>query len=247
MHDQYRAASVTTTEAFDRGAGRYDLMVALNPGYHRELRRAAGALTERLGAGPGLSLIDLACGSGASTRALVDAAPAGTQILGLDASSGMLAEARRKQWPGQVRFEQAVAGTMDVDAVGGGRDGILTCYLFRNVPPMARDRAVAEVFALLRPGGWLVVQEYSVAGDARAERVWDAVCKAVIIPLGAAVDRDVDLYRYLWRSVTDFDSVDRFAHRLTRASFTDVAHRTASGWQRGILHTFVARKPEEHA
>ena len=40
MHDQYRAASVTTTEAFDRGAGRYDLMVALNPGYHRELRRA---------------------------------------------------------------------------------------------------------------------------------------------------------------------------------------------------------------
>ena len=153
MHDQYRAASVTTTEAFDRGAGRYDLMVALNPGYHRELRRAAGALTERLGAGPGLSLIDLACGSGASTRALVDAAPAGTQILGLDASSGMLAEARRKQWPGQVRFEQAVAGTMDVDAVGGGRDGILTCYLFRNVPPMARDRAVAEVFALLRPGG----------------------------------------------------------------------------------------------
>ena len=70
MHDHYRAGSVTTTEAFDRGAGHYDLMVALNPGYHRELRRAAGALIERVGDGRGLSLIDLACGSGASTRAL---------------------------------------------------------------------------------------------------------------------------------------------------------------------------------
>ena len=112
---------------------------------------------------------------------------------------------------------------------------------------MTRDRAVTEVFQLLRPGGWLVVQEYSVAGDDRAMRVWDAVCRAVIIPLGTVVDRDVDLYRYLWRSVRDFDSVDRFAHRLTRAGFKDIAHRTASGWQRGILHTFVARKPEEHA
>lgn len=247
MHDHYRAGSVTTTEAFDRGAGHYDLMVALNPGYHRELRRAAGALVERVGDGRGLSLIDLACGSGASTRALVGAAPVDAQILGLDASGGMLAEARAKQWPAGVSFAQAVAGSLDLDAVGGERDGILTCYLFRNVAPLTRDRAVAEVFALLRPGGWLVVQEYSVAGDPRAERVWDAVCRGVIIPLGAVVDRDVDLYRYLWRSVTDFDSVDRFAHRLTRAGFTDVAHRTASGWQRGILHTFVARKPEEHA
>lgn len=247
MHDRYRARTVTTTEAFDRGAGHYDLMVALNPGYRRELRRAATALVERVGGDARLSLIDLACGSGASTAALVGAAPEGTEILGLDASSGMLAEAVRKQWPTGVSFEQAVAGALDLDAVGRARDGVLTCYLFRNVAPLTRDRAVTEVFHLLRPGGWLVVQEYSVAGDDRAARVWDAVCRAVIIPLGSVVDRDVDLYRYLWRSVRDFDSVPRFAHRLARAGFTDIAHRTASGWQRGILHTFVARKPEEHA
>lgn len=235
-------------KAFDRGARRYDLMVGLNPGYHRELRRAAQTLTGALGGGAGLRLLDLACGSGASTRALLDAAPADAHILGLDASQGMLGQARAKRWPARVSFGRATAGELDVDAIGRGRlDGVLTCYLFRNVPEASRDRAVEEVFELLRPGGWLVVQEYSVAGDRAAARVWDAVSRGVIIPLGTVVDGNPRLYRYLRDSVRDFDSVSRFTSRLRAAGFADIAHRTASGWQRGILHTFAARRPEEHA
>lgn len=240
--------AATTTAAFDRGAARYDLMVALNPGYHAELGRAADALVERLASPRPWRLLDLACGSGASTRALVTAAGPAASVLGLDASQGMLAQARAKDWPEGVRFERAVAGDLDVAAHGAGSfDGVLTAYLFRNVPEAQRDAAVAEVFALLRPGGWLVVQEYSVAGDPRARRVWDAVCGAVILPLGTLLDHNVDLYRYLWRSVVVFDALPRFADRLVAAGFTDVAHRTARGWQRGILHTIVARKPEEPA
>ena len=243
---------MTTAAAFDRGAAKYDRMVGLNPGYHRELRRAAAALVERTRTRPSqgrqegsLSFIDLACGSGASTRALLAAAPAETDILGLDASPGMLAQAAAKDWPARVRFDHAVAGNLDLDAIGRGRhDGVLTCYLFRNVPADQRDAAVKETYELLCPGGWLVVQEYSVAGDPPARRVWDAVCLGVIIPLGIVIDRNHDLYRYLWRSVRDFDTVDRFADRLLAAGFTDVAHRTAGGWQRGVLHTFVARKPD---
>lgn len=148
---------MTTATAFDRGASRYDLMVALNPGYHRELRRAAKVLAASLGPEREGGLLDLACGSGASTRALVDALPEGTPITGLDASAGMLEQARRKNWPAGVSFDRAVAGALDVDAVGRESfAGVQACYLFRNVPAAERDRAVAEVFALLRPGGgWL--------------------------------------------------------------------------------------------
>lgn len=232
-------------EAFDRGARRYDLMVRLNPGYHRELRRAAEALTSRFDGEP-QALLDLACGSGASTRALADAAPEGSYILGLDASPGMLERARAKRWPPQVRFERATIGELNLDRWARGTfDGALACYLFRNVPEEHRDRAVAEVFGLLRPGAWLCVQEYSVAGNNAARRVWDAVSHGVIIPLGSVVDRNPSLYRYLWRSVIDFDSVSTFAERLSAGGFVDVAHRTAAGWQRGVLHTFIARKPEE--
>lgn len=234
---------MTTSAAFDRGASRYDLLVGFDPGYHRELRRAATALIARVGRRPGLRLIDLACGTGASTRALIGAAPEGTEVLGLDASYGMLEQADRRHWPVSVRFEHAVSGELDVDGLGRGtRDGILTCYLFRNVPSHRRDAAIAEVYDLLAPGGWLVVQEYSVAGDRRARVVWDAVCRAIIIPLGILVDRNKDLYQYLWRSVIQFDSVSRFGDRLVAAGFAEVSHRTATGWQRGILHTFVAHK-----
>lgn len=236
----------TTTTAFDRSAPRYDVMTSLNPGYHTELRRLSEALVGRLGDGGGtpLNLADLACGTGLSTRALVDAAPDGSRVLGLDASPGMLAQARSKRWPIGVRFATAVAGSLDAAALGAGRfDGVQAAYLFRNVPAEARDRAVTEVFELLRPGGWLAVQEYSVAGDPRARAVWEAVSRGVIIPLGTVVDRHPSLYRYLRRSVLEFDSVDAFADRLVAAGFVDVAHRTAAGWQRGVLHTFVARKP----
>ena len=83
---------------------------------------------------------------------------------------------------------------------------------------------------LLAPGGWLVVQEYSVAGEARARRIWDTVCRAAIIPLGVLVDRNHALYHYLWRSVVDVDSVPS----------------SPTGWQQGILHTLVARKWREN-
>lgn len=236
-----------TRQAFDRGARHYDLLVSLNPGYHDHLRGAASTLVERLAGRPQpWRLVDLACGSGASTRALLDAAADGTLIEGLDASPGMLAQALAKQWPDTVCFDLAMAGELDVATVGAGtRDGILSAYLFRNVAQTTRDRAVREAYDLLAPGGWLVVQEYSVRGRPLARLVWTLVCWLVIIPLALVIARHPSLYTYLWRSALAFDSTERFMDRLAAAGFVDVATRTVPGWQRGILHVFVARKPEQ--
>src|SRR4029453_14657790 len=100
--------------AFDEVAPSYDLLVALNPGYHAPLRSAADALLEWLprskpaGSQPLVHLLDLGCGSGASTRAVQQAAQAvdlRSVIVGIDASTGMLEQARAKHWPAGVRFE----------------------------------------------------------------------------------------------------------------------------------------------
>ena len=96
---------------------------------------------------------------------------------------------------------------------------------------------------MLRPGGAIVVQDYSVTGSLAAEVVWTLVCWLVIIPLSWLTSCRTRLYHYLWRSVRRFDSVPSFVDRLCAARFTDVEVRTARGWQRGILHTFRARKP----
>lgn len=238
---------MSTRAAFDRGARRYDLLVALNPGYHAHLRAAAAALVGSLRDRPWpWRLMDLACGSGASTRALVEAAPPGTRIEGLDASPGMLAQARAKRWPSSVTFAEATAGALDLPAWGPGtRDGVLSAYLFRNLAPEQRGDALAEVHALLTPGGALTVVEYSVRGRARAEVVWTLVCWLVIVPLGILLDRNRSLYAYLWRSVLDFDTPAEFMDRLAAAGFVDIATRTVPGWQRGILHLYTARRPQE--
>ena len=98
--------------AFDRAAATYDVMVNLNPGYHRHLQSAADALAESLPPGRALTVVDLGCGSGASTDALVNSMGHRGQpyaAVGVDGSAGMLAEARSKPWPTWVSFTQARA------------------------------------------------------------------------------------------------------------------------------------------
>lgn len=224
---------------FDRAAARYDLMVGLNPGYHRHLDSAATALIARTGSGA--EIVDLGCGSGASTRALLRAG-AGS-VLGIDASPGMLARAERRDWPAGVRFAVGRAEKLDrlLTEHGVRPDGVFACYLFRNLAPADRDQVLRAVHDRLPAGGWLVVQDYSVH-EPWPRRVWSLICWAVVIPLARLLLGDTSLYRYLWRSGFEFDPPRVFCDRLAAAGFTDIARRTAGGWQHGILHTFVARR-----
>lgn len=238
-------------EAFDEVADRYDLMVALNPGYHAHLRASATVLVESLPAGTGpVRLLDLGCGSGASTKALVAALEESGRdytLVGVDASAGMLREARKKDWPSGVTFAQGraegVGGLAELTQVvaDGGLDGIFAAYLVRNVPE--RDALLASLREVLRPGAALVIHEYSVAGNRKAEAVWTAVCWSVVVPLGYVTSRRTRLYRYLWKSVMEMDSTQRLIERLLVAGFEDVRSRTMGSWQRGIIHTFHARRP----
>ncbi|MCG5434480.1 class I SAM-dependent methyltransferase [Mycobacterium sp. MYCO198283] len=225
--------------AFDVGARAYDRLVGANPGYHDHLRISA----QRMGIpdrGRGLRLLDAGCGTGLSTAALLDAAPE-AEIVGVDASEGMLAEARAKTWPDTVRFVHSRIEDLAAAGVSGPFDGIFAAYLVRNLPdPDAQLQRFAE---LLRPGGVLAVHEYSVADSRRATAIWHAVSWGIIIPAGWARTRDASLYTYLWRSVVDFDGASRLRKRLADNGFTDVRSETMPGWQQDIVHTFLARTP----
>jgi ubiquinone/menaquinone biosynthesis C-methylase UbiE len=282
------SGQVTRTEvpeAFDEVAERYDLMVGMSPGYHAQLRASADALLDAIHeaspdaipeaipdpaaapvggesaspAGP-LRLLDLGCGSGASTRALVAAVlrhavpegrPVGrpAAVLAVDGSPGMLQAACSKAWPSWVGFAEgraeALAHQPELAAAreAGGLDGVFAAYLVRNVPD--RDAVIAAIRDELRPGGVLAVHDYSVRGQPAAVALWTAMCWAIIIPLGWMTSRNTRLYRYLWRSVLEMDSVAELEARLRRAGLVDVTTLHAGGWQRGIVHTVVGRRPAD--
>jgi ubiquinone/menaquinone biosynthesis C-methylase UbiE len=224
--------------AFDAGAFAYDRLVGANPGYHAHLRLSARRM--RLpDAGRGLRLLDAGCGTGASTTALLAAAPQ-AEITAIDASGEMLARARAKPWPSSVTFVHAPVDELAAAGVRGPFDGIFAAYLIRNVPD--QDATLRDLRALLRPGGTLAVHEYSVRDSARARAVWQAVSLGVIIPAGQLVSGDTALYRYLRRSVTEFDGAARFRRRLRDAGFTGVHSETVPGWQHGVVHTFLASR-----
>ncbi|NYI03620.1 class I SAM-dependent methyltransferase [Allostreptomyces psammosilenae] len=226
--------------AFDRAAAAYDRLVAANPGYHAQLRRSARRL--RLpGDGAGLHLLDLGCGTGASTAALLAAAPR-ARITAVDASAGMLARARAKPWPARVRFVRAHAEELRAAGVTGPFDGALAAYLVRNLPDP--DATLCALRELLAPGAPLAVHEYAL-GSPRARAVWHLVCWSVIVPAGRLLGGDAGLYRYLWRSVREFDTPAQLCARLERCGFQPARALPMPGWQRGIAHTFLTRRPAE--
>jgi ubiquinone/menaquinone biosynthesis C-methylase UbiE len=225
--------------SFDRHAHGYDKLVGANPGYHDHLRMSARRMGLPAG-GAGLRLLDVGCGTGASTAALLDAAPE-AEIIALDASAEMLAQARRKVWPDRVRFVHGDAAELTRSGVRGPFDGIMAAYLLRNLAD--RDAALRQFHDLLAPGAPLALHEYSVRDSMRSRLVWTAVCWSVIIPMGQVRTGSSDLYRYLWRSVLRFDGVRALTDRMRAAGFADVRVQTVPGWQQHIVHTFLGRRP----
>ncbi|MFI2511197.1 methyltransferase domain-containing protein [Streptomyces sp. NPDC018972] len=224
--------------AFDHAARGYDALVAANPGYHSHLRRSA----RRLGLprrGEGLRVLDLGCGTGASTAALAAVLP-GARITGVDASAGMLERAAAKAWPDGVSFVRAPAEGLAEAGVEGPFDAVFAAYLFRNVSDP--DAVLATVRDLLVPGGRLGAHEYTLGGRRVDRAVWTLVCRGIVQP-AATVLGDAGLYRHLWRSVVEFDTAGRFAGRLRAAGFEAVRVLPLPGWQTGITHTFVGRRP----
>lgn len=226
---------------FDAHARSYDKLVGANPGYHEHLRLT----TRRMGLpdrGAGLRLLDVGCGTGASTAALLDAAPE-AEITAVDASAEMLAQAERKTWPPGVRFVHGNAENLAMSGITGPFDGILCAYLLRNL--VHQDAALRQFQRLLRPGAPIAIHEYSVRDSLRSRIVWTAVCWGVIIPMGRIRAGSGDLYRYLWRSALRFDGVTALTRRMAAAGFEDIRVQTVPGWQQHIVHTFLGRRPAD--
>ena len=224
------------TAGFNRVAHAYDLLVSLNPGYRRHLRLSA----RRLCLPPCARILDLCCGTGQSTLALRATYPHAS-VVALDAAGDMLQVARARPELAGVQFIHGDAMDPRAAGVEGWFDGILMAYGIRNV--IDADACLSAVRELLAPRAVVCFHEYSVAGSALSRTVWRTVTNAIVRPTARIVTGDDGLFVHLRDSVLAFDSTGAFERRLLRAGFAAVRTRAMGGWQRGIVHSFLAQRP----
>ena len=201
-------------QMFDAVADRYDRMNAVMTfGQERRWRRAvAHALSLR----PGMRVLDLAAGTGASSLPF---AAAGAAPISCDFSPGMLAVGRRRH--PDLTF---VAGdALRLPFGDAAFDAATISFGLRNVADVAQ--ALAELARVTRPGGRLVILETSQP-PARALRAMNRLYTDRVMPLIArAFSSDPSSYAYLAESAGQWLDQQALADALRAAGWTGVGWR----------------------
>lgn len=203
---------------FNAVAKNYDLMNSLASlgqvrRWRKEVRRAV--VTR-----PAMRVLDVAAGTGASS---IEFVRAGADVVAVDFSEGMLEEGRRRH--PEIDFRQADA--MNLPFEDNSFDAVTTSFGLRNIQDF--DRALREFYRVLRPGGRLVVCEFSRPTWAPFRALYHFFLGTVVPGLARMASYDAVAYDYLTESILDWPSQYVLAAHLRRAGFERLQLRNLSG------------------
>ena len=203
---------------FDRVARRYDLTnTVLSFGRDRAWRRATRrALTLR----PGERVLDVGAGTGVSTAEL---AQSGAYAVGTDISLGMLATGRRSRTHVPLLAGDALALPFPDCAF----DAVTISFALRNVADP--DAALREFLRVTRPGGRLVVCEFSHPTNAAFRSAYLSYLMRSLPAVARRVASNPDAYVYLAESIRAWPDQAGLAERVAAAGWRDVAWRNLTG------------------
>jgi demethylmenaquinone methyltransferase / 2-methoxy-6-polyprenyl-1,4-benzoquinol methylase len=222
---------------FDAIAGRYDLLNdLLSMGQVRLWRRAVARIT---GARPGERVLDLAAGTGTSSLTFT---ATGADCVACDFSLGMLQAGKSRldvsqgaSGPGQLSF---VAGdALRLPFRDGAFDAVTISFGLRNVAdPVA---GLAEMRRVTRPGGRLVVCEFSAITIAPADMLYRRYLLHVLPAMARRAARNPEAYEYLAESIVDWPAQRELAGLIKTAGWSAVRWRNLS---LGAVAVHVARR-----
>lgn len=207
-------------------ARRYDLMNDLMSfGVHRFWKKfAIGLMNLR----PGQRVLDVAGGSGDMTALAADRVGHDGRIVLSDINDAMLEVGRDRL------ADRGVAGNVDFVRADAERlpfasdhfDRVIIAFGLRNVTHI--DRALLSMWRVLKPGGCLVVLEFSRVTVDPLRRVYDAYSFNVLPLLGRFVANDEDSYRYLAESIRRHPDQEMLRQMMGQAGFERVRYHNLS-------------------
>jgi demethylmenaquinone methyltransferase/2-methoxy-6-polyprenyl-1,4-benzoquinol methylase len=218
---------------FDAIAGRYDLLNdLLSMGQVRLWRRTVARIT---GARPGERVLDLAAGTGTSSLTFT---AAGADCVACDFSIGMLRAGKsrlRESGPGRLGL---VAGdALRLPFRDGAFDAVTISFGLRNVAdPVA---GLAEMRRVTRPGGRLVVCEFSAITIAPVDMLYRRYLLHVLPAIARRAARNPEAYEYLAESIVDWPAQRELAGLIKTAGWSAVRWRNLS---LGAVAVHVARR-----
>jgi demethylmenaquinone methyltransferase/2-methoxy-6-polyprenyl-1,4-benzoquinol methylase len=214
---------------FDDVASRYDVTNdVLSLGQDRRWRRAVVEAVEPL---PGERILDLAAGTGTSS---VPFAERGAFVVPCDFSQGMLAVGKQRR--PDLPF---VAGDgLRLPFADASFDAVTISFGLRNLHDT--EGGLAELLRVTRPGGRLVVCEFSQPTWGPFRTVYSEYLMRALPPVARAVSSNPDAYVYLAESIRAWPDQRALSALLARAGWTSVAWRDLSG---GIVALHRGRRP----
>ena len=210
---------------FSSVASKYDVMNdAMSLGIHRLWK---DAMMDWLAPRPGQKLLDVAGGTGDISFRFLKRAGRGHATV-LDLTEPMLIEGRKRAEANAMSdsLDWVVGDAMNLPFENNTFDVYTISFGIRNVT--RPQEALNEAFRVLRPGGRLMVLEFSQIPNELMQKVYDLYSFNIIPRLGQAIANDRDSYQYLVESIRKFPDQDTFLGMVRQAGFENAKYRNLS-------------------
>ena len=207
---------------FTNVASKYDIMNdVMSGGVHRIWK---DAMMDWLAPRSGQRLLDVAGGTGDIAFRFLKRAGAAEAVV-LDMTESMLIEGRKRAEAEALstQLEWIVGDAMALPFEDNSFDVYTISFGIRNVTRV--PDALAEAYRVLRPGGRLMVLEFSQLPNPAMQKAYDLYSFNVIPRMGQLVAGDSESYQYLVESIRKFPDQDTFAGMIRNAGFDNVSYR----------------------
>ncbi|MCC5858904.1 MAG: bifunctional demethylmenaquinone methyltransferase/2-methoxy-6-polyprenyl-1,4-benzoquinol methylase UbiE [Ectothiorhodospiraceae bacterium] len=214
-------------QVFRSVADKYDLMNDLMSfGLHRLWKRQTIAMARLR---PGMRVLDLAAGTGDLSRLMVEQVCDRGQVVMTDINEAMLALGRDRMLDAGIsgNLDYALVNAEALPFADGSFDRVTIGFGLRNVTDKAR--ALREMRRVLKPGGFVLVLEFSHLYLKPLQPAYDAYSFQLLPRMGRLVAGDADSYRYLAESIRMHPDQGTLRDMMQEAGLEDCDFTNLSG------------------